>query len=62
MRLAWRLALPPTAYMRWRYDVHAGWQLPLAYLYRWADVAGDIGKTLNRRLVAGHRHPQDADR
>lgn len=51
-RLAWRLAVPPTAYMRWRYDVQADWQLPFAYLYRWADVAGEIGKTVGKRIKA----------
>lgn len=63
-RLAWRLAVPPTAYMRWRYDVQADWQVPLAYLYRWADVAGEIGKTVGKRIKTRRKapHPQETTR
>lgn len=50
VRLAWRLAVPPTAYMRWRYNVQDDWKLPLVYLYRWADVAGEIGKAVSKRI------------
>lgn len=61
-RLAWRLAIPPTAYMRWRYNLQADWQIPLAYLYRWADVASEIGKTMGRRIKSKHHSPMSKTR
>jgi hypothetical protein len=35
VRFAWRNIVPPPVYMRERYGLRHGWQLPLAYGYRW---------------------------
>lgn len=51
--LALGLAFPSPAYMRWRYKLAHGWQVPFAYPYRWLDVAGEVLKTVRRRPGRG---------
>jgi hypothetical protein len=40
------LLTPTPAYMRWRYGLEKNWQLPAAYLRRWAGIAQDGLRTL----------------
>lgn len=53
LRLAFRLAFPSLAYMRWRYDVNAVWMLPLYYPYRWLDACGEVVRTVGKRMRGG---------
>ena len=46
-------ALPPPAYMRRRYHLSSGWQVPFAYPYRWLDVTWAVVKTLTRTARPG---------
>lgn len=43
--------IPSTAYMRNRYRLPYRWLLPLAYLFRWLDLAADLVLTLIRSLT-----------
>lgn len=45
------LLIPSTAYMVDRYHLAHPWLLPFAYLYRWLDLAADLGLTLLRSLT-----------
>ena len=49
VRLLVALAFPSQAYMRWRYPIEKGWQLPLYYLYRWLFVLREIAASGVRR-------------
>jgi hypothetical protein len=50
LKMAGSLLLPSPAYMRWRYGLHAWWQLPAVYLYRWFDIAREITRTAAKNL------------
>ncbi len=45
-RLVQALLFPSPAYMRWRYQLKAGWALPLYYLLRWGGILKDVFRTL----------------
>lgn len=51
LRTAQRIILPPPAYMKWRYQLAASWQLPAAYWARWRHMGSDAWRTLQRRAV-----------
>jgi len=42
--------LPSPAFMRRRYEPKPEWLWPFYYLYRWGDIAVEIGKTLKRTI------------
>lgn len=42
----WGSLLPTPAWMRWRYQPRATWQLPFFYLYRWFVIARDVIQTM----------------
>lgn len=56
LRLAVGSFFPSPAYMRRRYGLGAGWQVALAYPYRWASALARVGKALAKRLAAPNRH------
>ncbi len=41
---------PTPAYMRWRYKIRAGWQIPFYYFYRWFVIARDVLQTMLKCL------------
>ena len=41
LRLAWAIACPSPAFMRWRYNPRPTWLWPLWYPYRWFDILRD---------------------
>lgn len=41
LRLAWSIACPTPAYLRWRYDPKPSWLWPLCYVYRWFEILRD---------------------
>lgn len=49
LRMAVALIFPPPAYMRWRYHLRRGWQIPLYYPYRWFDVLREMARARQRR-------------
>lgn len=53
LRLAWALAFPRPAYMRWRYEPRPAWLWPLYYPYRWFDILRDGLATLWRIVRRG---------
>lgn len=60
LRLALGSFFPSPAYMRRRYGLDTGWQIALAYPYRWASALGRLSKALGKRLAApSHRSVAD---
>ncbi len=49
VRTAVALLFPPPAYMRWRYHLRRGWQIPLYYPYRWFDVVREVTRAPRSR-------------
>lgn len=61
LQIALGLAIPPRAYMRWRYQIDAGWKVPFYYPYRWLDVAGEVLKTVGKLMGRRSGGKWDAD-
>jgi hypothetical protein len=51
VRTAVALVFPPPAYMRWRYRLRRGWQVPFYYPYRWFDVVREMARARRREAV-----------
>ncbi len=60
VRTAVALVLPPPAYMRWRYRLRRGWQIPFSYLYRWFDVLREMARARRRGAVTVADAPNPA--
>lgn len=45
-RWFWSSLFPTPAYMRWRYNIRARWQIPFFYFYRWFVIARDALQTM----------------
>jgi hypothetical protein len=52
-RWLWNVIVPDRNYMRWRYPAFRGWRQPLAYLYRWGNIAADVCRTMVHRIRTG---------
>jgi len=55
LRLAWGVACPSPAYMRWRYKPQPTWLWPLYHPYRWFNILGDGLATLWQMVQGGRR-------
>ncbi|MDW8316809.1 MAG: nucleotidyltransferase family protein, partial [Anaerolineae bacterium] len=62
LRLTAGSLFPSPAYMRRRYDLKAGWQVALAYPWRWASATAQVSKALLKRLAASNRRNGNAGR
>jgi len=64
LRFLLAIAIPSSAYMRWRYKPRPAWLWPLCYPYRWLDILRDGLATLWHRanskwLMAGGRSQEE---
>lgn len=42
----WSSLFPTPAYMKWKYEIRAEWQIPFFYFYRWFVIARDVVQTV----------------